>query len=78
MIAASFSNSSFRDSEDQVALGWTSMGAFGQGTASFVNAELVADFVASVRPEGPSKVRFLSSFWTSLSAPSAHAQVAVA
>lgn len=54
------------------------MGAFGQTTTSFVNAELVADFVAATRPVASSKIRFLSSFWTSLSAPSVSSEVAMA
>ena len=78
MSTPSHSNFSFRDSEDQISLGWTSMGAFGQTTTSFVNAELVADFVAATRPVASSKIRFLSSFWTSLSAPSVSSEVAMA
>lgn len=54
------------------------MGAFGQTTSSFVNAEVVADFVAATRPVTSPKIRFLSSFWTSLSAPFVSAEVAMA
>ncbi|MBB5039053.1 hypothetical protein [Prosthecobacter dejongeii] len=78
MNVPSHSNFSCRDSEDQISLGWTSMGAFGQTTSSFVNAEVVADFVAATRPVTSPKIRFLSSFWTSLSAPFVSAEVAMA
>ncbi|MES2507128.1 MAG: hypothetical protein V4599_10505 [Verrucomicrobiota bacterium] len=63
---------------DQGMLGWKAMGAFNISLPGPMNADIVADFVASTRQEKPSAPRFWGSFWTAVSVTSGQEASAVA
>lgn len=63
---------------DQGALGWNAMGAFNVSMPRPMNAEVVADFVASTRQEKPAQPHFGASFWASLSVTAGRKAAAVA
>lgn len=60
------------------ALGWDAMGGFNANVARPMNAEIVADFVASVRQEKPAKPHFTASFWSILSVNGGQKAAAIA
>ncbi|GAA5139664.1 hypothetical protein GCM10023213_20730 [Prosthecobacter algae] len=63
---------------NEFALGWNAMEAFNASVARPMNAEIVADFVASARQEKPAKPHFVASFWTALSVAGGRKAAAIA